>query len=248
MGHWEDRLLKAAWNNLRQWATDNPIQYSLAFGVGAVALQLAIVAGVLRASGLAEALLSLVLVPVALLVFMLGWTLLKMLYEVRAALGEHLAPAAADIADPGNFTCELGAINSNEISVRVTSHETTGDFHARVTELEGVEHDPAPIDLRWRSDVAERVRQINKGDSELLTVVRVRGRQAVDFLQPTPANEDRYQRVVAINGDQPCQVGAVLKVFNTRTDPARSKTHLLRLTFDNGADVPTPELVPLDDT
>ena len=95
------------------------------------------------------------------------------------------------------------------------------------------------------------MRQIGKGDFELLTVARVRGRRAVDFLQPMQSDKDAYQRVVtnATNStsDGPDQVAAVLRVFNRRGDAEGSRSHLLRLTFENGSSAPTSTLVPLGD-
>ena len=92
---WDDRLIEASVRRAKNWAADNPLKYSIAFGVPAVIFQGLITAGVFRVGGLVEAILSVVLVPIAIVVVMLGRTWLLMLYEVREALGEHVTPARA---------------------------------------------------------------------------------------------------------------------------------------------------------
>lgn len=246
---WEDRLLKASFRQAREWAGENPIKYSVIFGAPAVILQVAIFAGVLRISDVLGAIVSLIVVPVAIVLFMIVRTLLVMLYEVREALGQHLDPTVEN-GDPTNFSCELTNVNSKEIAVRITNHEAAGYFHAKVVDLQGVERSPVPISVRWRSDQSAPSRRINKGDSEVLTVVRIRGRRAVDFLQPLSINEDGYQRVTALNGNEapgPPSVAATIRVFNQRDDTEGRRTHLLKMTFDNGGDTPTSNLQTLVD-
>ncbi len=246
---WDDRLLEAALRRTRVWAGENPIKYSIVFGAPAVVLQAAIFAGVLRIGDLMLAILSLVIVPVAIVGYMITRTLLTMLYEVREALGAHLDPVA-DGGDPGNFTCELAPMNANEFAVRIVNHESAGEFHAKVIRLDGVESSPAPISIRWRGDETASTRRINKGDADVLSVVRVRGRRAVDFLQPLSVNVDGYQRVAALNGEQHPDdptVAAVIRVFNSRPDAEGQRTHLLRMTFHDGADAPVAVLEPLPD-
>lgn len=247
---WDDRLLEAALRRARTWAGENPIKYSIVFGAPAVVLQAAIFAGVLRIGDLLLAVLSLIIVPVAIVGYMATRTLLTMLYEVREALGEHLNPVPST-GDPGNFTCELATMNANELALRIVNHDLAGDFHAKVIKLDGVESSPAPISIRWRGDDSARTRRINRGDSEVLSVVRVRGRRAVDFLQPLSVNSAGYERVVALNGDHKPgdpSVEAVIRVFNSRQGAEGQQTHVLRMTFRNGVDAPTTELEPAVDT
>ena len=244
---WDDRLLEAALRRARIWAGENPIKYSLVFGAPAVVLQAAIFAGVLRIGDLLLAVLSLVIVPTLIVGYMICRTLLAMLYEVREALGEHLDPSQAD-GDPRNFSCELTNSSANEWALRVVNHDSAGEFHAKVIELDGVESSPAPISIRWRGDETARTRRINLGDSEVLAVVRVRGRRAVDFLQPLSVNAEGYQRVAALNGDRvpgDPSVAAVIRVFNSRPDAEGQRTHILRMTFPNGADAPICQLEPV---
>ena len=211
-------------------------------------LQAAIFAGVLRIGDLLLAVLSLVIVPVCVVGYMIFRTLLLMLYEVREALGERIDPSLTG-SDPGNFSCELTKMGANELALKVVNHDAAGDFHAKVIDLNGVESSPAPISIRWRGDESARTRRINKGDSEVLALVRIRGRRAVDFLQPLSVNADGYQRVAALNGDQAPgdpTVAAVIRVFNSRPDAEGQQTHVLKMTFHNGSEAPISrlELVP----
>lgn len=241
MGQWEDRLLKTAWRNARHWAANNPIKYSIAFGAAALVLQALISLGVSQISGLISTVLSVLLLPAVLVLLMIGKTLLDMLYEVREAYGEHVSPRRPEA---NNFVCELLPTNSSDQRIRVTNRGGIGSFHARVTQIEGAEHDPSPFDVRWRGDSSAKECQISKGDREVLTVVRVRGQEAIDFLKPTPAEEDRYERVVArASARQTRKVVAHLRVFNTTPDSSSSQAHLLELTFDNGADEPSVKLI-----
>lgn len=245
MGQWEDRLLEVAWRNARGWAAENPIKYSIAFGAVALALQAAISLGVSQISGLPSTILSVLLLPAALVLFMVGRTLLDMLYEVREAFGEHVTPRATE---PGNFTCELLPSADAEQRIRITNHTGIGLFYARVTQIEGAEHDPSPFDIRWRGDSSARECQISNGDREVLQVVRVRGQEAIDFLKPTPPDQDRYERVAAEAGaEEARRVVAHVKVFNETSDSSSFQGHLLELTFDNGADEPSVALLDTDD-
>ena len=197
--------------------------------------------------GVLQAALSLLLVPVAIIGLMILRTLLVMLYEVREELGNHLDPAREG-ADPENFTCELAEIVKNEIAVRVINHDQSGDFQVKVVELQGVERCPVPITLRWQEEPEESVRRINRDDSGIVSVVRVRGRRAIDFLQPAASGRDRYERVAtSCDGphDRPDEVGAVLRIFNSQAAGDGRQSHLLRLRFDNGSDIPTPKLESL---
>lgn len=217
------------------------------FGAPALILQAAITAGFLRMGGELQAFLSLFLVPVAIIGFMIVRTQLLMLYEVRAALGAHFEPGIEE-ADPENFTCELTDVAKNEIAVRVINHDQPGEFQVKVVDLEGVERKPVPITLRWQAEPSESVRRINRDDSEIVSVVRVRGRRAIDFLQPATDGKDRYERVAtACEGmkGRPEEIGVILRVFNRQAGGDGRRSHLLRLRFDNGADTPTPQLESL---
>ncbi|MGI9615827.1 MAG: hypothetical protein ACR2QO_23140, partial [Acidimicrobiales bacterium] len=135
--------------------------------------------------------------------------------------------------------------------VRVSNHDQAGDFEVKVVDLLGVERSPLPIALRWQAEPTESVRRINRDDSDVVSVVRVRGRRAIDFLQPATVGKDRYQRVVTScdgEADQPDEVGAVLRVFNRQATGDGRSSHLLRLRFDNGSDTPTPVFEPIVDT
>ena len=202
--------------------------------------------------GVLQGFLSLFLVPVAIIGFMILRTLLVMLYEVREELGRHLEPGV-DEADPENFTCELTDVAKNEIAVRVINHDQPGEFQVKVVDLEGVERKPVPITLRWQAEPTESTRRINRDDSEIVSVVRVRGRRAIDFLQPSVEGKDRYERVATAhngaNGNgHPEEIAVVLRVFNRQAGGDGRRSHLLRLRFDNGADTPTPELESLIQT
>ncbi len=247
---WDDRLLSASWSRARSWTADNPIKYSVIFGAPALILQVAITAGFLRMGGVLQALLSLFLVPVAIIGFMIMRTWLLMLYEVRDELGRHLDPEGEE-ADPENFTCELTDVTRNEIAVRVINHDQPGEFQVKVVDLEGVERKPVPITLRWQAEPTESVRRINRDDSDIVSVVRVRGRRAIDFLEPAADGKDRYQRVAtacdSTNG-RPDEIGVVLRIFNRQAGGDGRRSHVLRLRFDNGGDTPTPLLEPLVQT
>ncbi|MGI9612342.1 MAG: hypothetical protein ACR2QO_05510, partial [Acidimicrobiales bacterium] len=154
---WDDRLLSASWRRARSWTADNPIKYSIIFGAPALLLQVGITAGVLRMGGVLQAALSLFLVPFAIMIFMILRTLLVMLYEVREALGEHLAPNDLEV-DPENFSCQLTKVSKNEFAVRVSNHDQAGDFEVKVVDLLGVERSPLPIALRWQAEPTESVR------------------------------------------------------------------------------------------
>jgi hypothetical protein len=239
---WDDRLLSASFREAKAWTAENPITYSIVFGMGALIVQLMITAGFLRVGGVLQAVLSLFVVPVLIIGFMVFRTMLLMLYEVRAELGSHLQPASEQ-SNPENFTCSLAKISKNEFAILVANHDETGDFQVKVVELRGVEENLAPITLRWQAKPAESLRTINRDDSDVASVVRVRGRRAIDFLQPEADGEDRYQRVAtAGNGhvDRPDEVAAVLRVFNRQAGGDGRQSHLLRLRFDNGSDTPTP--------
>ena len=240
---WDARLLKASFDRARDWAGENPIKYSLFYGAPAVLLHLAIFFGVLRIGDLVVAIVSVVVVPVALIIFMIGRTHLSMLYEVRQALGELINSVEPEQTSK-SFNCELVTLSSNQFAVRVTNSGSTGEFYAKVVELLGVESSPVPISVQWRNDETASTRRISHGDSELLNVVRVRGRRAVDFLQPLSVNQQGYQRVAAMNGEgapQPLVV-ARIRVFNRQSNGEGQQTLPLTLTFDNGADAPTPRL------
>ncbi len=247
---WNERLLRASFRRASSWVRENPIKNRLIFGAPAVALQAAIFAGVLQMGDVLLAAVSLIIAPIVLVAIMVMRTLLVMLYEVRDALGSHLNPVVGDAAAQ-NFSCELANLGANEIALRVTNHGATGNFHAKVVDLTGVENSPVPISVRWRSNDTEATRRINRGDSELLTVVRVRGRRAVDFLQPTSVNKTGYQRVAALNGDtgpKTPTVAARIRVFNQQSEGEGQRTQVLRLVFTNGADTPVVELVSETET
>ncbi len=266
---WDDRLLTVALARARSWAGDNPITYSIVFGVPAIAIQAAITFGVLQGAGLVAAIVSVVIVPILIVGFMLGAALLQMLYEVRAAMGQLLDPTP--VGGPAdNFTCELADHDDREIAIRVTNHEAAGDFHAKVVDLTGADRRPVPISIRWRDDAPAPVRRINQGDSEVLRVIRLRGRRRVDFLEPAADGTDCFCRVVAVDGHtgdeangangngvnghghDPAAVGgrlptvaAVVQVFNRRDDAEGSRSHLLELVFDERDGPPRTELRPM---
>ncbi len=322
---WDERLLKATLRRIRLWASDYPILYTVLFGVLAFAVQALITNIFLQMGNTWAGVLSLLLVPIAIVGFMLVRTLLDMLYEVREALGQHLDPTSV-VADPENFSCELVDSADREVAIRVTNNDVAGEFHAKVIDLRGVESNPVPISIRWRGDESSASRRIGSGDFDVLSVVRVRGRRAVDFLEPRAGDDDAYRRVVASNlvasadkqtktngrgpkpgagavgrsslmagdgrsdrsrttdtrgtgdrrsdtrgsgarrsgtrrtgtqrtgtqridangGSGPShQVEAVVRIVNRATNGEGRRSHLLKLRFENGSDVPTTELVPM---
>lgn len=257
---WDARLLDVALARARSWAGENPITYSIVFGVPAVLIQAAITVGVLQGAGLWAAIASIVVVPILIVGFMLVSALLQMLYEVREALGELLDPTVA-AGDPTDFSLELASHGGRDVAVRITNHTAAGEFHAKIVELHGVDPCPVPISVRWRDDRTIRTRRINQGDSEVLSVIRVRGRRAVDFLEPVTNGDAGYRRVTALNGSNSNgangstrangtapvagSVGAVLQVFNRRDDAEGHRSHLIEVAFDDSGDVVNAELRPV---
>ena len=193
---WDERLLKTTLRRIRSWAGDYPILYTVLFGVLALAVQALITNSFLQMGNTLAGVLSLLLVPIAIVGFMLVRTLLEMLYETRHALGQHLDPTMT-VGDPQNFSCELVDGPEREVAIRITNHDVAGEFQAKVIDLRGVESNPVPISVRWRGNESSTSRRIDQGDFDVLSVVRVRGRRAVDFLEPRLHDNDAYRRVVA---------------------------------------------------
>ncbi|MEM8922492.1 MAG: hypothetical protein AAGD35_03250 [Actinomycetota bacterium] len=172
-------------------------------------------------------------------------TLLSMLYEVREELGRHLAPDATVASN--DFDCELVDSDPDRVHVKVANRNATGRFHAKITEVDGEARNGTwPLTVRWLSDENATARRISRGDSEVLTVVRIRSRRAVDFLRPT-GSEPPYQRVEALADGERWRVEARLVVFNeTSEGVVGNQERVLHLCFEPGADVPTArELRPV---
>ena len=246
--HWEDKLLRASSRRARAWINDNPILFFLVTAVP----PLVVPVGLFGLVGLVASLVSLLVVPLLMFAMLVGNTHLQMLYEVRAALagqlGDESDPAADVGADAGasNFICELVEDPpAGQVLVRVVNEDATGLFSAKVMSVDGVDSNGTwPITARWLADGGARTRRISSGDSEVINLVRVRTKRAVDFLRPTTSDKE-YQRVAAAENGSSAQVLAHLMVFNERPDGEGRRRCDLELTFASGSDEPVARLIDL---
>ncbi|MEL7156719.1 MAG: hypothetical protein AAFN30_08980 [Actinomycetota bacterium] len=241
--NWTETLLRASFRRARELASEQPIWFAVLTAVP----PLLIPAGVLGLQGRAAALVSFALVALVMFVAMIANTLLQMLYEVRRELGRHLDPGAQGVAG-SNFDCELIKGDEDRVQVKVVNNDETGQFHAKIMEVKGEDRNGTwPITVRWLNDEQARERKISQGDSEVLTIARIRGRRAIDFLRPT-TYEPAYQRVAAgADGGDSMTVRAHLVIFNERADAVARTERCLQLVFENGSDLPSrSELLPVD--
>ncbi len=243
--HWDDTLLRASYRRARSWTIDHPILFYLVTAVPPVLIP----AGVFGLVGQAEGLVSLLLVPAVMFGLLVGHTHLQMLYEVRRAIGATLLgeaglePAATN--GTADFAFELVEDPPpGQVLVRVVNRDATASFHAKVMSVDGVDPNGTwPITARWLADGEARSRRISRGDSEVINLVRVRTRRAVDFLRPVTADKD-YQRVAAVENGSSARVRAHLTVFNRRDDAEDHRSCDLELVFANGSDEPEARLLP----
>jgi hypothetical protein len=241
---WDDRLLRASSRRARAWVNDHPILFFLATAVPPVVIPV----GLFGLVGWAASMVSLLVVPLLMFVVLVGNTHLQMLYEVRDALAGRLDDRPVEAPDPGggasNFTCELVEDPPpGQVLVRVVNDDATGRFSAKVMSVDGVDSNGTwPITARWLADAEARSRRIARGDSEVINLVRVRTKRAVDFLRPT-TSEKEYQRVAAVENESSARVRAHLMVFNERADGEGRRSCDLELTFANGSDEPSARLL-----
>ena len=196
--HWDDGLLRASLRRVESWWSEHHL---LSLGVTAV-IELVISLGFFGLVGVAQGLASLILVPVAMFVILVINTHLRMVREARQAIGRLLEPPEPTVDDAGhgirNFSFELvDEPPPGQVLVRVRNADTAGEFSAKVMSVEGVDTNGTwPITARWLADPEARSRRIGQGDSEVISLVRVRTKRAVDFLRPTSSSKE-YQRVAA---------------------------------------------------
>ncbi|MEM9564258.1 MAG: hypothetical protein AAGA93_16670 [Actinomycetota bacterium] len=243
--HWNDTLLRASYRRARSWTIDHPILFYLITAVPPVLIP----AGVFGLFGLVEGLVTLLVVPALMFLVLVWHTHLQMLYEVRRAIGAQLAGDADAVADgvetTADFAFELVEDPPpGQVLVRVVNRDATADFQAKVMSVDGVDPNGTwPITARWLADGEARSRRISRGDSEVINLVRVRTKRAVDFLRPVSADKE-YQRVSVVENGSSARVRAHLTVFNQRDDAEDHRSCDLELIFANGSDEPEARLLP----
>ena len=241
--HWDDGLLQASLRRVETWWSDHHL---LSLGVTAV-IELVISLGFFGLVGVAEGLASLILVPVAMFAILVVNTHLRMVREARQAVGRLLEgpdPSEADRAGIRNFSFELvDDPPPGQVLVRVRNADAAGQFSAKVMSVEGVDTNGTwPITARWLADPEARSRRIGQGDSEVISLVRVRTKRAVDFLRPTSSSKE-YQRVAATENGSAARVRAHLRVFNRRDDGEGHLSCGIELVFVDGEDEPRARLL-----
>ena len=243
--HWDDGLLRASLRRVESWWSEHHL---LSLGVTAV-IELVISLGFFGLVGVAQGLASLILVPVAMFVILVINTHLRMVREARQAIGRLLEPPEPTVDDEGhgirNFSFELvDEPPPGQVLVRVRNADAAGEFSAKVMSVDGVDTNGTwPITARWLADPEARSRRIGQGDSEVISLVRVRTKRAVDFLRPTSSSKE-YQRVAATENGSAARVRAQLRVFNQRDDGEGHLSCGVELEFVDGEDEPRARLVP----
>ena len=243
--HWDDGLLRASLRRVESWWSEHHL---LSLGVTAV-IELVISLGFFGLVGVAQGLASLILVPVAMFVILVINTHLRMVREARQAIGRLLEPPEPAADDEGhgirNFSFELvDEPPPGQVLVRVRNADAAGEFSAKVMSVDGVDTNGTwPITARWLADPEARSRRIGQGDSEVISLVRVRTKRAVDFLRPTSSSKE-YQRVAATENGSAARVRAQLRVFNQRDGGEGHLSCGVELEFVDGEDEPRARLVP----
>lgn len=242
--HWDDTLLRASLRRVESWWTEHHL---LSLGVTA-GVELVISLGFFGLVGVAQGLASLILVPVVMFLALVGHTHLRMVREARLAIGRLLHPDTDDDGDHQgirNFSFEvIDDPPPGQVLVRVRNQDATGQFSAKVMSVEGVDTNGTwPITARWLADPEARSRQIGQGDSEVINLVRVRTKRAVDFLRPTSSSKE-YQRVAAVENGSSAKVRAHLRVFNRRADVEGHQSRWIELEFADGDEEPRASFAP----
>ncbi len=242
---WDDTLLRASLRRVESWWSEHHL---MSLGVTAV-VELAVSLGFLGLVGVAQGLASLIVVPIVMFLGLVVHTHLRMVREARQAIGALLAPESAVDEDPSeasirNFRCELVEdAPAGHVLLRVRNQDAAGEFSAKVVSVDGVDTNGTwPITARWLADPEARSRPIGRGDAEVLNLVRVRTKRAVDFLRPTSSSKE-YQRVAATENGSAARVRAQLRVFNRRDDIEGHVSCALELVFPNGGDEPEARLI-----
>jgi hypothetical protein len=242
--YWDDTLLRATVRRVGDWWSEHHL---LSLGI-TTGVELVISIGFFSFVGVNQGLASLVVVPLLMFVALVIHTHLRMVREARQAIGRLRNPepdAAAEVASVRNFTVEVVEDSPpGQVQVRVRNRDAAGEFSAKVMSVEGVDTNGTwPITARWHNAPEARSREIGQGDSEVISLVRVRTRRAVDFLRPTTSSKE-YQRVAVSPNGSSATVRAHLRVFNRRNEVEGHQSRWIELTFTDGDDEPRASLGP----